>query len=55
LLTWSRNARWRRVCAFVIDYVLGYSLWIVIPIVALVYLIGWMRKKKAPAAAAPAA
>jgi hypothetical protein len=38
-----------------IDYILGYSLWIVIPIVALVYLIGWMRKKKTPVAATPAA
>ena len=38
-----------------IEYILGYSLWIVIPIVALVYLIGWLRKKKAPAAATPAA
>ncbi|CAN5264885.1 hypothetical protein BH10PSE9_BH10PSE9_08980 [soil metagenome] len=34
-----------------IEYILGYSLWIVIPIVALVYLIGWMRKRKTPAPA----
>ncbi len=28
------------------DYVIGYSLWIALPIIAAVYLIGWMRRKK---------
>jgi len=35
------------------DYVLGYSLWIVLVIVAAVYLIGWLRKRPA-AVATPA-
>jgi hypothetical protein len=30
-----------------IDYLLGYSLWIVLPIIVIVYLVGWMRKRKA--------
>lgn len=34
-----------------IDTILGYSLWIIIPIVAIFYLIGWMRKRKTAAPA----
>jgi len=38
LLTWSRNARWRRVCAFVIDYVLGWVLFAIAVLGVIVYL-----------------
>lgn len=35
-----------------LDYVVGYSLWIAVPIIVVVYLIGWMRRKKTAAAVA---
>jgi hypothetical protein len=39
-----------------LDYLIGYSLWITIAVIGLVYLVGWFRKRGAPAAASdPAA
>jgi hypothetical protein len=34
-----------------LDYAIGYSLWIALPIIVLVYVVGWLRKRKAPAVA----
>ena len=38
-----------------LDYLIGYSLWIVIPVIAIFYFIGWMRKRNAAPPAEPAA
>lgn len=34
-----------------LDYAVGYSLWIALPIIVLIYVIGWLRKRKTPAVA----
>ncbi len=32
----------------IFDYMIGYSLWIALAVIALVYLIGWLRKRDVP-------
>jgi hypothetical protein len=36
-----------------LDYALGYSLWIVLAIIAIVYLFSWLRKRGTPATPTP--
>jgi hypothetical protein len=33
----------------VLDYLIGYSLWITLAVIALVYGVGWLRKRGVPA------
>jgi hypothetical protein len=37
----------------IVDYLLGYSLWIALAIIVAVYVIGWLRKRGQPAAPTP--